>query len=141
MAGSQVGVVFLSGAGLPTWIWDDVRARVPDRPTYVGPRPPGEHASLADHAKAALDAAETDRFVIVAHSAGGMVAAEILGQQPGRVAGLLGVSCVVPAPGASFVGSMPFPNRVVLGLVMRMVGTKPPEKALRAQAAGLPEAV
>jgi len=57
------------------------------------------------------------------------------------VAGLLGVSCVVPAPGASFVGSMPFPDRVVLGLVMRMVGTRPPEKALRAQAAGLPEAV
>jgi hypothetical protein len=36
---------------------------------------------------------------------------------------------------------MPFPNRVLLGLVVRMAGTKPPEKALRAQAAGLPEAV
>ena len=83
--------------------------------------------------------ADTDRFVIVAHSAGGMVAAKILGLQPDRVAGLLGVSCVVPRPGASFVGSMPFPNRIVLGLLMRMVGTKPPEKALRAQVAGLPE--
>ena len=36
---------------------------------------------------------------------------------------------------------MPFPNRVVLGLMMRVLGTRPPEKALRAQAAGLPEAV
>ena len=36
---------------------------------------------------------------------------------------------------------MPFPNRVVLGLVMRVLGTRPPEKALRAQAAGLPEPV
>ena len=141
MAESPVGVLFLSGAGLPPWMWDDVRARITDHPTYVGPRPPGADASLADHATAALDVAQSERFVIVAHSAGGMVAAEIAGQQPDRVAGLLGVSCVVPAPGASFIGSMPFPNRVVLGLVMRMLGTRPPEKALRAQAAGLPEPV
>jgi pimeloyl-ACP methyl ester carboxylesterase len=141
MAESPVGVLFLSGAGLPPWMWDNVRARVTDHPTYVGPRPPGADASLGDHATAALDAAESERVVIVAHSAGGMVAAEIAGQRPDRVAGLLGVSCVVPSPGASFVGSMPFPNRVILGLVMRMLGTRPPEKALRAQAAGLPEPV
>ena len=141
MAESPVGVLFLSGAGLPPWMWDDVRARITDRPTYVGPRPPGADASLGDHATAALDAVAADRFVIVAHSAGGMVAAKILELQPERVAGLLGVSCVVPAPGASFVGSMPLPNRVVLGLVMRVLGTRPPEKALRAQAAGLPEPV
>ena len=140
MAESKVGVLFLSGAGLPSWMWDDVRARMTDRQTYVGPRPPGADVSLADHATAALDEVKTERFVIVAHSAGGMVAAKILGLQPDRVAGLLGVTCVVPRPGASFIGSMPFPNRVILGLVMRMLGTKPPEKALRAQATGLPEA-
>jgi len=141
MAESPLGVLFLSGAGLPPWMWDDVRARITDRPTYVGPRPPGADASLADHAAAALDSVATDRFVIVAHSAGGMVAAEIAGQRPDRVAGLLGVSCVVPAPGASFVGSMPLPSRAILGLVMRILGTRPPQKALRAQAAGLPEPV
>jgi pimeloyl-ACP methyl ester carboxylesterase len=141
MVESQVGVLFLSGAGLPPWMWDEVRARIPDRPTYVGPRPPGADVSLADHATAALDEAKTERFVIVAHSAGGMVAAKIAGLRPDRVAGLLGVTCVVPAPGASFVASMPFPNRLILGLVMRLLGTKPPDKALRAQAAGLPEPV
>ena len=141
MAESPVGVLFLSGAGLPPWMWDDVRARITDRPTYVGPRPPGADASLGEHATAALDATGTDRFVIVAHSAGGTVAAKILELQPERVAGLLGVSCVIPAAGASFIASMPFPNRVVLGLVMRVLGTRPPEKALRAQAAGLPEPV
>ena len=141
MAESPVGVLFLSGAGLPPWMWDDVRDHITAHPTYVGPRPPGADASLGDHAAVALDSAESERFVIVAHSAGGMVAAEIAGQRPDRVAGLLGVSCVVPAPEASFIGSMPFPNRAILGLVMRLLGTRPPEKALRAQAAGLPEPV
>ena len=122
-------------------MWDEVRARIPDRPTYVGPRPPGADVSLADHANAALDEVETERFVIVAHSAGGMVATKLLELQPDRVAGLLGLTCVVPTPGASFIGSMPFPNRVILGLVMRVLGTRPPKKALRAQAAGLPEPV
>jgi pimeloyl-ACP methyl ester carboxylesterase len=122
-------------------MWDDVRARITGRPTYVGPRPPGADVSLGDHAIAALDSVATDRFVIVAHSAGGMVAAKILELHPEGVAGVLGVSCVVPAPEASFIGSMPFPNRVFLGLVMRVLGTRPPEKALRAQAAGLPEAL
>ena len=141
MAESPVGVLFLSGAGLPPWMWDDVRARINDRPTYVGPRPPGAEASLATMRRRRSSATGTERFVIVAHSAGGMVAAKILELQPERVAGLLGVSCVVPGPGASFIGSMPFPNRVILGLVMRVLGTRPPEKALRAQAAGLPEPV
>jgi pimeloyl-ACP methyl ester carboxylesterase len=141
MAESPVGVLFLSGAGLPPWMWDDMRARITDRPTYVGPRPPGADVSLGDHASAALDATGTDRFVIVAHSAGGTVAAKLLELQPQRVAGMLGVSCVVPAPGASFIGSMPFPNRAVLSLVMRLLGTRPPDKALRAQAAGLPAPV
>ena len=136
MAESPVGVLFLSGAGLPPWMWDDVRARITDRPTYVGPRPPGADASLGEHATAALDATGTDRFVIAAHSAGGTVAAKILELRPERVAGLLGVSCVIPAAGASFVGSMPFPNRVVLGLVMRVLGTRPPEKTLRARPPG-----
>ena len=141
MAESPVAVLFLSGAGLPSWMWDDVRARITNRPTYVGPRPPGADVSLGDHATTALDATGTDRFVIVAHSAGGTVAAKLLELQPQCVAGLLGVSCVVPASGASFIGSMPFPNRAVLGLVMRVLGTRPPEKALRAQAAGLPAPV
>lgn len=136
-----VGVLFLSGAGLPPWIWDRVREQLTARPTQVAPRPHGAGVSLADHAVAALESAVSDRFVLVAHSAGGMVAAKLLELQPERVAGWLGVTCVVPRPGSSFVGSMPFPNRIVLDLVMRVLGTRPPDKALRAQAAGLPDQV
>ncbi|MDP9799578.1 pimeloyl-ACP methyl ester carboxylesterase [Catenuloplanes nepalensis] len=49
---------------------------------------------------------------------------------------LLAVSAVVPAPGRSFVTSMPFPNRLVLDLAMRVAGTRPPEAAIRQGVAG-----
>ena len=134
-------ILFVSGAGLPTWIWDGVRANLTDRPTYVADRPADAGASLADHAVAALEAVSAEQFVVVAHSAGGMVASKILELQRERVIGLLGVSAWVPAPGGSFLSSLPFPNRLVLSLMMRVLGTRPPEKAVRAQAAGLTPAV
>ncbi len=137
MTETPTPVLFVSGAGLPPWIWDGVRARLADRPTYVAPRPAGKDASLADHAAAALDEVAEERFVVVAHSAGGMVAAKLLEHQPARAVGLLGVATWVPAPGDSFLGSLPFPNRLVLSLMMRVLGTRPPDKALRSQAAGL----
>ena len=142
MTETPTAVLFVSGAGLPPWIWDGVRARLGDRPTYVAPRPAGKDASLADHAAAALEQAPADPFVVVAHSAGGTVAAKMLEQQPERVAGVLGVAAIVPPPGGSFVRAMPFPNRLVIGLAMRLLGTRPPEKVLRKSlAAGLPDSV
>ncbi len=142
MTEAPTPVLFISGAGLPPWIWDDVRARLTERPTHVAPRPVGKHASLADHASAALDEVPGGRFVVVAHSAGGTVATKILEQQPERVAGVLGVAAIVPPPGGSFVGAMPFPNRLFLSLAMRVLGTRPPEKVLRKSlAAGLPDPV
>ena len=49
----------------------------------------------------------------------------------GRMTAFLAVSAVVPAPGGSFVSSMPAPNRWILSAAMRLAGTRPPAKALR----------
>lgn len=134
-------LVFLSGAGLPAWIWDEVRAGLDGRPSVVV-EPPRGSASLAEHAAAALAQAPGPRVVVVAHSVGGVVAAEVLARYPERVAGVLGVSAVVPRPGGSFVGSLPFPARAVLPLVLRVAGTRPPERSVRqGLGAGLPAPV
>lgn len=78
----------------------------------------------------------------VAHSSGGVVEAHLLGTAPERVHGLLDVAAVLPRPGRSFVRSMPFPNRLVLGAMMRLAETWPPESAVRARlAGGLPSEV
>ncbi len=53
---------------------------------------------------------------------------------------MLGVAAVIPAPDASFASSLPFPNKIVLPLILRVAGTRPPESAIRkGLAAGLDE--
>lgn len=135
-------VLLLSGAGLPTWIWDDVRAALPDDvETAVAGRPHSIHASLADYADVAAAETTWPTFAIVAHSSGGVVAAELLARHSARVTGVLGVSAVVPHPGRSFVGTLQLPARLLLSVVIRVVGTRPPAKVIRAGlASGLPVA-
>lgn len=135
-------VLFLSGAGLPPWIWDGVRERLPAHPdTAVARSPRDAAASLADHADAAAAQMSSPTFAVVAHSVGGVVATSLLSRHPGRVTAVLGVAAVVPRPGRSFVSSMPWPTRLVLRTVLRVAGTRPPSKAVRALARGLPETV
>lgn len=128
-------VLFLSGAGLPAWIWDGVRASLAVE-SAVAPRPSAPGASLDEYARAALEAAPGERFVVVAHSSGGVVAARMLGIAPERVRGLVALAAVLPRPGQSFVRAMPFPRRLVLSAVMRIAGTRPPESAVRGSLAG-----
>ncbi|WP_348787667.1 alpha/beta hydrolase [Leifsonia sp. NPDC080035] len=141
MTSSRASILLVSGAGLPAWIWDEVRSRLdPDRDTAVAARPTGS-ARLADYAAAAMRSAPEGPLVIVAHSVGGVIAAELLATAPTRVAGLLGVSAVVPRPGRSFIGALPAPRRWLVSAAIRVAGTRPPDAAIRAGiAAGLPEA-
>ena len=140
-------LLFLSGAGLPTWIWDDVRRELESElgastVTTVAPRPSRNTASLRDYAESAIEAVETNRLTIVAHSAGGVVAAGITSLVPDHVDGLLALSAVVPKPGGSFISAMPAPNRWILNVAMRLAGTRPPDSAIRKTLAhGLDESV
>lgn len=134
-------LLFLSGAGLPTWVWDRTRDGLPV-PSEVAPRPTSRSADVAAHARVALAAAPDGPLVVVAHSAGGVVAAELSGLVPDRVRGVLAVAAVVPAAGGSYASSLPLPHRLVLPALLRVAGTRPPEKALRTSlAAGVDEAI
>ncbi|WP_454197984.1 alpha/beta fold hydrolase [Nocardia sp. Marseille-Q1738] len=123
-------ILFLSGAGLPAWIWDDVRASLPIE-SVVAVYPKRGDATLRDYADTALAQAPDGPFTIVAHSIGGVVASEITAIAPERVDGLIGVAAAVPAAGTSFLGALPAPQRYIVGLIMRLAGTRPPEKMIR----------
>ncbi|MFI7664482.1 alpha/beta fold hydrolase [Nocardia sp. NPDC049526] len=134
-------ILFLSGAGLPAWIWDEVRAALPVY-SVVAAYPRRADATLRDYADTALAQAPADPFTIVAHSIGGVVASQIASTAPERVNGLLGIAASFPTAGTSFLAASPTPQRVLLSLIMRLAGTRPPEKAIRAgQCAGLDEEI
>lgn len=126
-------ILFISGAGLPAWIWDDVKqhlggfpqAGVAARPARIG------GAGLRDYAAAAVGSAPAGRFAVVAHSSGGVIGAEIARLVPERVSAFLAVTAMIPKPGGSFLSAMPAPNRWVLAAVMQVAGTRPPTGAIR----------
>ncbi|WP_162605705.1 alpha/beta fold hydrolase [Jiangella aurantiaca] len=123
-------ILFLSGAGLRTWIWDDVRAAL-EVETRVAGRP-GADAGLDEYADAALRTAEGwASFRVVAHSIGGVVASALVARAPERVSGVVAVCASVPEVGSSFIGALPVPQRYVMGLVTRVLGTRPPDSAIR----------
>lgn len=139
-AQNRTSLIFLSGAGLPAWVWDEVRAELTD-PGTVAPRPT-IGSSMSDYAQAALDAAPSGPLTLIAHSSGGLVATELATQVPQRVRALLAIAAIIPLPAHSFTASLPFPQRLVLPVLLRILGTRPPEKAIRdSLAAGVNETV
>jgi len=127
----QTPILFISGSGLPSWIWDDVQRHLSvDWETKTAPRP-NELADLRTYAQTALDAAPSERFIVVAHSIGAVVALKMHELAPARLSGFLAVAGVIPLSGKSFLSAMPMPNRAILSLAIRVVGTRPPEKTIR----------
>ena len=133
-------VVFLSGAGLPSWIWDDVRSRLA-APSSVATYAKGR-ASLREIVEGVVAQLPAEPCHLVAHSIGGTVAAGVVAVAPERLAALTAVCAIVPEPGRSFASALPAPQRYVMSAMVRLLGTRPPASVLRSQlAGGLPDDV
>lgn len=139
MATSESPILFLSGAGFPAWIWDEVRALLPVE-SAVASYPRGKDDGPAEYAERILADTPWPEFVLVAHSIGGVVARALLDAAPDRIAGLLAIAATVPETGESFLQAQPVPQRWLLTAVLRLAGTKPPDAAIRSVLGrGLPE--
>ncbi|MEF3303286.1 alpha/beta fold hydrolase [Paenibacillus sp. GYB003] len=144
-AEEQVGFVFIHGAGLNGEVWARVAEGL-DSPyllvDYPGggnsgsgdPRSARRHLALQDyiaHMNGQIAAWDVRKFVIVAHSLGGALALRVAAAWPDRLVGFAAIGAVIPRRGGSFLSTMPFPKRVLLGAALRLAGTKPPEAAIR----------
>ncbi|WP_240041126.1 alpha/beta fold hydrolase [Paenibacillus ginsengarvi] len=78
-----------------------------------------------------IEAWPVRRFILVAHSLGGLLALQTAEAWKDRIVGFAAIGAVIPAKGGSFLSAMPFPKRLLLGAVLRLAGTKPPEAAIR----------
>lgn len=136
----QIGFVFIHGAGLESRIWEQVAAglKTPfllvDFPQRQGAKALREGLTLQDYTtyiKQQIEAWEVKRFVIVAHSIGGVLALKIANEVSDRLAGFVAIGATIPKQGGSFLSVFPFAKRMLLSALLRAFGTQPPESAIR----------
>lgn len=137
----KTGFVFVNGAGLNSGIWSKAAegldhphllAEFPFRHDSVDSRKDLSLEDYAAHIKKQVDEWETRRFVIVAHSLGGVVALKLASGLSDRLAGFVAVGAAIPKNGGSFLSALPLPKRPLMSVILRKWGTKPPESAIRA---------
>lgn len=137
----KTGLVFIYGAGLEGQIWSRViegldRPCLPlEFPLRKGSVDSRSRLSLEDyvaHMKNQVEEWGVQRFVIVAHSIGGVIALRLASELTDRLVGMVAISAAIPKKGGSYLSIMPLPNRILMSAVLRAMGTKPPESAIRA---------
>jgi pimeloyl-ACP methyl ester carboxylesterase len=140
MSDPECGFVYVHGAGLDGWIWDDL-AQLQDAPHLSASFPgrgndPGVPKgttlqAYVDHVREQIEEWPIERVVVVSHSIGGIVALEAISGLPDTVVGFVGLCAAVPKPGGSFLSCYPLHQRLVQRAVIRLVGTRPPDSAIR----------
>ena len=137
----KTGLLFVAGAGLDARIWSRVASSL-DHPCLLAQFPnrggtPDTRKSLSlndyvAHLKEQAEAEEPRKWILVAHSLGGVPALQLAAELGDRVVGFVAVGAAIPRPGGSFLSTLPLPKRLLLSAILRMAGTKPPEAAIRA---------
>jgi pimeloyl-ACP methyl ester carboxylesterase len=135
----KIGLVFIYGAGLSTWIWNDISQLVNVPCLYVDY--PGrdknskgnKSLSLDDYSNFIIDQInnwDIKQIVIIAHSIGGVLALNIVNKIKHQLVGILAISASVPVNGGSFLSCYPLVNRTLMKCVFKLLGTKPPKTAI-----------
>ncbi|MBH5319658.1 alpha/beta hydrolase [Paenibacillus sp. GSMTC-2017] len=136
----KIGFVFLHGAGLESSIWHGVTKELTapfllvDSPLRKGLDKDRSALKMDDYTKDMRDQIEkwnVQKFVIVAHSLSGALALRLADELRERIVGFVAVGAAIPSKGGSFLSSLPFPKNLLMSVILRLAGTKPPESAIR----------
>lgn len=136
----QVGLVFIQGAGLESRIWEPVVSEIeypfllinfPERKGETELRKGLTLQEYNAHIKQQIEAWTVRKFVIVAHSLGGVLALKIANELSERVVGFVAIGAAIPKNGGSFLSTFPLAKRLFMSVILRVLGTKPPESAIR----------
>jgi pimeloyl-ACP methyl ester carboxylesterase len=134
---TETGIIFIHGAGLGGWIWDDVVKDISVPyvlADYASLERLSNKATLADYVDTVYEQAkrlDTNRVVIVAHSIGGVIGIELSKKMKDKLAAFVGISASIPKPNSNFVSTLPFPQKLLMPIIIKIAGTRPPESAIR----------
>jgi pimeloyl-ACP methyl ester carboxylesterase len=136
---TSVGVVFIYGAGLGDFIWTSLKPLINypiltiEFPNREGRDKSNADLTFADYQQSAIEQIQKwgeKSFVIVTHSIGGCIGLSLTDFFAEKVVGFVGISSAVPKNGDSFISCLPFPQRLLMPLLLRLLGTKPPQKSI-----------
>ena len=132
-------LLLMHGAGMGSWIWDEVRPHLgmpsaaiefPDRDKgKVDPKITLN--DYAEHLRHQINNLDYERFILVPHSISGLLSLMLTEHYKKRVAGIIAISAAFPPKGGSFFSALPFPQNIIRSVMMKMGGTRPPEKKIR----------
>lgn len=136
---NEIGIVLIHGAGLGSWIWRETEAYLQTESLPVD-FPGRENASDANksltlddycnHLLVKIRDWDKPKVVLAAHSIGGVIALKLARQLGDRAVGLMGIAASIPKNGGSFISTLPFPKRLIMNIILRVAGTKPPKGAI-----------
>lgn len=136
----KIGFVFIHGAGLEGLVWSKVvegfdhpclLAEFPQRKSSLDSRSGLSLGDYVTHMKRQVDDWGIRKIVIVAHSLGGVLALELASLMTDRLAGIVAIGAAIPKNGGSFLSALPFPQRILMSVILRAAGTKPPDSSIR----------
>ena len=131
-------IVFIHGAGLNRSIWEELLKRLdlPALPVNFPNRFNGKaNAQLTfdqyvDSVAQQITNSSAGRFIMVAHSIGACIALKVAGMFSKKLTGFVAISSVIPPSGGSFISALPFPQRFIMPVILRLSGTSPPRKVI-----------
>ncbi|WP_267643495.1 alpha/beta fold hydrolase [Haloarchaeobius amylolyticus] len=136
----DIGFVLVHGAGFDVWIWEELVSLVdapmlPVRfPARAAEQPVRDNLQLVDYVEAIVKQIEewdVSTVILVGHSIGGSICVEVADRLSDCTAGFVGLCAAIPECGQSFMSCLPFHEQVVQRFIMRLVGTKPPERIIK----------
>lgn len=140
MKDQETGFVFIHGAGLRGWIWDQTMKglQYPSLAVeYPGRKEP--NASLdkvtlsgyTDYILSQIDSFGPQQYILVAHSIGGILGARIAGLRKNKVIGFVAMSAIISDMNESFISNLPLLQRMFLPILLQAAGTRPPDNVIR----------
>ena len=137
---TDVGFVLVHGAGMKSWVWDDLLSLVeaPTLPVAFPARDADQtvrdRLRLADYTDTIteqIDEWDVSRVILVGHSIGGEVCMEVASRLEERFAGFVGLSAAIPKSDRSFLSCLPIRQRRAQRAMLRVAGTRPPNSVIR----------
>lgn len=136
---NKSGILLIHGAGLGSFIWDEIDELL-NHPTLaidfpnreVGDQSNGKipFEEYTDCAIKQIENWNIKQFTIVAHSIGGCLGLKLSDHFRDNVIGFVGIGAVIPKSNQSFVDCLPFPQKLILPFILKIFGTRPPDKSI-----------